>query len=101
MEVLILERYQFLEGIEIEIEIEFENQDEAEVVLEAIKPEIDGSPSDRTSVNINIHKSRLKMIINADDAASFRASMNSYLRWIKLSKEIIDLKNEYSENQIN
>jgi KEOPS complex subunit Pcc1 len=101
MEALILERYQFLEGIETEIEIEFENQEEAEIVLEAIKPEIDGSPSDRTSVSINIQESRLKMIINADDSASFRASINSYLRWIKLSKEIIDLKNEYSENQIN
>jgi len=96
MEVLILERSCFLEGIETEIVIDFENPDEAEIILESIKPEIDGSPSDRTSVSINVHESRLKLIINAHDPASFRASMNSYLRWIKLSKEVLDLKNEYS-----
>ena len=90
-----------LVGVESELEIEFENPNEVDIILGSIKPEINGSPSDRTSTMINIHDSTLKIIIDAQDAASFRASMNSYLRWIKLSKEIIDLKNEYSENQIN
>ncbi len=85
----------FLEGVETELEIEFENSKEAEIVLESIKPEINGSPSDRTSVSIDIHDNTLKIVINAQDTASFRASLNSYLRWIKLSNEVINLKNEY------
>ena len=85
----------FLQGIETEIEIQFEDPEEAKIVLGAIKPEINGFPSDRTSVKVNVHDSTLKIIIDAQDAASFRASMNSYLRWIKLSKEVIDLKNDY------
>jgi KEOPS complex subunit Pcc1 len=89
----------FLEGVETELEIEFDNQREAEIVLGSIKPEINGSPSDRTSVSIDIHDNTLKIIINAEDTASFRASLNSYLRWIKLSKEIIDLKCEYFNHQ--
>jgi KEOPS complex subunit Pcc1 len=89
----------FLEGVETELEIEFDNQREAEIVLGSIKPEINGSPSDRTSVSIDIHDNTLKIVINADDTASFRASLNSYLRWIKLSKEIIDLKYEYFNHQ--
>ena len=85
----------FLEGIETELEIEFDTSREAEIVLESIKPEINGSPSDRTSVSIDIHDNTLKIVINAKDTASFRASLNSYLRWIKLSKEVINLKSEY------
>ena len=85
----------FLEGIETELELEFDTSQEAEIVLGSIKPEINGSPSDRTSVSIDIHDNTLKIVINAKDTASFRASLNSYLRWIKLSKEVINLKSEY------
>ena len=86
---------EILTGIETELEFEFETNKEAEIVLKSIKPEINGSPSDRTSVNIDIHENTLKINIDAKDTASFRASLNSYLRWIKLSYEVINLKNEY------
>jgi len=85
----------FLEGVETELEIDFENPRDAKIVLGSIKPEISGSPSDRTSVSVDIRDSTLKIVINAQDTASFRASLNSYLRWIKLSKEVINLENEY------
>jgi KEOPS complex subunit Pcc1 len=84
-----------LTGIETELEIEFNTIQEAEIVLKSIKPEINGSPSDRTSVNIDINENILRINIDAQDTASFRASLNSYLRWIKLSYEVINLKNEY------
>ena len=83
-----------LVGVESEIEIEFENPEEANIVLGSLKPEICGSPSDRTSVNINTYQSTLMISIEAQDNASFRASLNSYLRWIKLSSEILDLRKE-------
>ncbi len=44
---------------------------------------------------LDIHENTLKITIDAQDTASFRASLNSYLRWIKLSYEVINLKNEY------
>jgi KEOPS complex subunit Pcc1 len=89
----------FLESVETELEIEFDNPREAEIVFGSIKQEINGFPSDRTSVSIDIHDNNLKIIINAKDTASFRASLNSYLRWIKLSKEVINLKSEYFNHQ--
>ena len=57
MEVLNLEHInnsKFLEGVETELEIDFENPKDAKIVLESIKPEINGSPSDRTSVSVDI-----------------------------------------------
>lgn len=98
MEVLNLEpinNSKFLEGIETELEIDFENPRDAKIVLGSIKPETSGSPSDRTSVSVDIRDSTLKIVIKAQDTASFRASLNSYLRWIKLSEEVINLENEY------
>jgi KEOPS complex subunit Pcc1 len=89
-----LEHFNFLEGVETDLEIEFSCPEEAEIVLRSIKPEINGSPSDRTSVSVKINDSTLKIVIDAQDTASFRASLNSYLRWIKLSNEVINLKNE-------
>ena len=84
-----------LTGIETELEIEFKTPKDAEIVLKSIKPEIKGSPSDRSSVCIDVHENTLRISIDAKDTASFRASLNSYLRWIKLSYEVINLKNEY------
>ncbi|MDD3985008.1 MAG: KEOPS complex subunit Pcc1 [Methanobacterium sp.] len=81
-----------LKGIESIFEIEFKTNNEAEIVLKSIKPEINGSPSDRTSVNMNVHGNILKITVDAIDTPSFRASLNSYLRWIKLSYEVINLK---------
>ncbi len=89
-----MEDSNFLDGVETELEIEFFSPEEADIVLRSIKPEINGSPSDRTSVSVEIYESTLKIVIDAKDTASFRASLNSYLRWIKLSNEVINLKNE-------
>ena len=90
-----------LVGVESELEIEFENPNEVDIILGSIKPEINGSPSDRTSVNITAYSSTLRIHIEAEDNASFRASLNSYLRWIKLSSEIINLKKETTSRALN
>lgn len=85
----------FLDSVETELEIEFENSRRAQIILKSLKPEILGSPSDRTSVKMNVHDNNLKITIHAYDSTSLRASVNSYLRWLKLSDEILNLKNKY------
>ena len=89
-----------LVGVESELEIEFENPNEVDIILGSIKPEINGSPSDRTSVTITTDGNNLLINIEAEDNASFRASLNSYLRWIKLSSDILDLKKIHSDDGI-
>ncbi|MBI4812999.1 MAG: hypothetical protein HY802_01100, partial [Methanobacterium sp.] len=61
-------------------------------VLRSIGPEIRGSPSERTSTEIGCQKNILKITITARDTPSLRASMNSYLRWVMLSQQILELK---------
>ena len=74
-----------------ELVFEFENPEDVDVVLGSIEPEINGHPSERTSVNIKKDGNNLLINIDAKDSASFRASLNSYLRWIRLSSEILEL----------
>lgn len=81
-----------LAGTRTELVFEFEDPEDVEVILGSIEPEIDGHPSDRTSVSIKKDGNNLRIHIESQDSASFRASLNSYLRWIKLSSEILGLK---------
>jgi KEOPS complex subunit Pcc1 len=80
------------EHLKAEFKIEFENLKDAEVVLRSIEVEIESSPSDRSSVSINLDKNILNLVIDAEDVPSLRASLNSYLRWIILSSEVKKLK---------
>ena len=76
---------------EAQFEIEFDSEKEAEIVLSAIKPEIKDSPSDRTTTDIWCENKTLTIDIKAQDTPSLRASVNSYLRWVILSRQVIEL----------
>jgi KEOPS complex subunit Pcc1 len=82
-----------LKKIESQIEIEFDSDNEAEIVLKSIEPELMDSPSERTETEIKCKDNLLIIKIIAMDSTSFRASLNSYLRWIDLSKQVLELKN--------
>lgn len=80
------------EHINIEFKIKFESINDAEVVFKTIKPELQSAPSDRSSVNLDLQGNTLKLMIDAEDTPSLRASVNSYLRWIILSCDVQNLK---------
>nr|WP_319373058.1 KEOPS complex subunit Pcc1 [uncultured Methanobacterium sp.] len=86
-------RIKALKQVESQIELEFPSSSDAEIVLRAIEPEIMESPSERTSTQIECQNNILKINITARDTPSLRASLNSYLRWVMLSNEILELKN--------
>ncbi|MGF7118227.1 KEOPS complex subunit Pcc1 [Methanobacterium oryzae] len=80
------------EHIKVEFKIKFESLNDAEVVLKTIEPELQSAPSDRSSVNLSLQGNTLKLVIDAEDTPSLRASVNSYLRWIILSCDVQNLK---------
>ncbi|MDY9923339.1 KEOPS complex subunit Pcc1 [Methanobacterium sp.] len=81
-----------LKQVKSQIELEFPSREDAEIVLRSIEPEIRGSPSERTSTEIECQINILKITITARDTTSLRASLNSYLRWVMLSQQILELK---------
>ncbi len=82
-----------LKKVESEIIIDLDTPLQAEIVLSSVRPEVESSPSERSSMEINVQGRSIHLKINSNDAASFRASLNSSLRWILLSLEVLDLQN--------
>ena len=74
------------------IEIKFDSLEDANIVLKTLEPELKSAPSSRSSVMINLDGNILNLKIEAEDTHVFRATLNSYLRWIILSHEVGMLK---------
>lgn len=81
-----------LRKVDMQFQIEFEDFNQANIILKALKPEINTSPSQRATVELNLKNKILDVSIKASDATSLRAAVNSYLRWIMLSLDVIKLR---------
>lgn len=80
-----------LEEINNKITIEFDNAKQARIIYDSIILEIETAPDYRSSIAIDIAENVIFIVINAQDATSYRASFNSVIKWIKLSLEIHNL----------
>ena len=58
---------------------------------ESIILEFETAPDYRSSMSLTLDESRILIRIDAEDSTSFRASVNSAIKWIKLSLEINNL----------
>ena len=80
-----------LESIKSDIAIEFENQKQAKIIYESIILEFETSTYYMSYMSLTLDESRILIRIDAEDSTSFRASVNSAIKWIKLSLEINNL----------
>ena len=80
-----------LESVKSDIAIEFENPKQAKIIYDSIILEFETAPDYRSSMSLNLDGSKLLIKIDAEDSTSFRASVNSAIKWIKLSLEIKNL----------
>ncbi len=71
--------------------IEFEFGPLAGKVYEALKPELQASPSERSNINLTMEEGLLKLFIEAEDVISLRAALNTWLRLIKIAEEMVNL----------
>ena len=80
-----------LQSVKSDIVIEFDNPKQAKLIYESIILEFNTAPDYRSSMDVILDESRLLIKIDAEDSTSFRASVNSAIKWIKLSLEIKNL----------
>ena len=80
-----------LERVKSNIVIEFDNADQAKIIYDSILLEFDTAPDFRSSMTIDLDESDIIINIDAEDSTSFRASVNSAIKWIKLALEINNL----------
>ena len=82
-----------LDSVKSEIAIEFENSSQAKIVYDSIILEFNTAPDYRSSMTIELENNNILINIDAEDSTSFRASVNSAIKWIKLALEINKLTN--------
>lgn len=66
------------------VRLNFPSEDHLDVVLKALKPEIEKPLTSRSRVNIKGEGKVLTLIFEAQDTSALRALTNSYLRWVAL-----------------
>lgn len=80
-----------LENIETEFRVDLDSLHDAEIVYNSIKPEISYERNERSVSKISLEEKSIVINIFSRDIISLRASMNSYIRWINLSLEILKI----------
>ncbi len=80
-----------LDSVETVFNVEYDNCHDAEIVYNSIKPEISFARGERSTSEIELEGNVIVIRIFSSDVVSLRASINSYVRWIKLSNEIIKI----------
>ncbi len=80
------------ENLEIEftLKLSLPSKKHAEIIYDAIKPETLTPPSYRSRASISIEDTTIILNITATDFTSLRAAVNSFLKLLKVSKELID-----------
>lgn len=87
----IMSENKILKSIETIFTIELNDNREAEIVYNSIKPEITFARNERSTSEIELSENTILIKIFSNDVVSLRASINSYVRWIKLSTEILKI----------
>ncbi len=77
-------------NIKLTAVLEFEDEKEAEIAYRAVKLEVISSPSDRAEGSIFLRNNKIFIRLTGSDRSAVRSSLNSYMRWLKLTKELIE-----------
>ena len=80
-----------LKHVKSQINIEFDDNNPAEIIYNSIILEFETAPDYRSSMDLTLNGRNIIIDINAQDSTSFRASVNSAIKWIDLSLKINDL----------
>ncbi len=63
-----------------------------EIIYYALKPELKSSPTKKSEIKLKKHKDSIELFIKSKEISSFRAAMNSWLRWIQVAKKSTQIK---------
>ncbi|MDH5418727.1 MAG: KEOPS complex subunit Pcc1 [Candidatus Bathyarchaeota archaeon] len=76
------------------IRLNFSSEKQLKVVLEALKPETTSPSTRRSKVQMKGEGNSLTLNFKARDTSALRAAVNSYLRWILLTKTVLESVSE-------
>jgi len=71
------------------VRLNFPKKDQLSAIFEALEPETRASLVSRSKVKMKIEGETLTLTFEARDTTSLRIALNSYLHWIRLTKDIL------------
>ena len=69
--------------------IEFELGESSQIIYDSLKPELHAAPSERSKVEMTLAGPNLNLFIIAEDIISLRAAINTWLRLVKISEDML------------
>ena len=81
------------------IRLSFKSERYLKTVLNALKPETGKSPSSRSRTKVEKEDGKLKISFEAKDTPALRAAINAYLRWISLTKNMLESVDDFSTDK--
>ena len=73
------------------IRLNFPSEKDVEIALQALQPETKTAPAARSRVQVRGEGRNLILSFEAKDTSALRAAINSYLRWVHLTKDVVGL----------
>ncbi len=77
--------------VEAQVKLQLKSERVAEVILQALMPEVKNQPTQRVTISLKREHSCLFLTFKADSTSALRAAVNSYLRWILSLSEVLSL----------
>jgi len=71
------------------VRLKFPRKEQLSAVFEALEPETRTALSSRAKVRVRREDKTLTLIFEASDTSALRAALNSYLHWIRLTKDVL------------
>ena len=88
---------QVIDHIEMVVNLELENEKICTLLYETLVLESGYNPNDRAQVSMEKESNKLILKILAKDSISARAAINSFMKWINVSLQIISITDEKIE----
>jgi KEOPS complex subunit Pcc1 len=79
-----------IKKLDVDFEIELEDEKTSTLLYNALKLESKQNPNERAKTSLEVCGNILKLKILAQDSISARAAINSFLKWINLSTQLIN-----------
>jgi len=73
------------------IHLKFPSEKRLEIVLKALKPEVDRPATMRSRAKLEKDGNFLVLKVEARDTVALRAALNAYLRWINSTLNVLEV----------
>jgi len=72
------------------VRLKFPRREQLSAIFEALEPETRTALMTRSKVRVKRENKTLSLVFEARDTSALRAALNSYLYWIRLTKDVLD-----------